>query len=493
MVTLILIIPKWGLLMISKNINDNKNRIRYLFGNSSDLVFHQFETLSETGAMVVYINGLVDKSALNDSIIRPLLEDLISPYDIKSTIYISEIKEAKTLKDAVDSIIDGHVLLFFENFDYAFIMNICRYEKRSIQESSSEQVIRGPKESFIEDLYVNRTLIRRKIRNQNLIFEDYIFGRQTNTKVSICYIKGIVNDEILAELKARLNTIDIDGVIDSHYIEEHIEDAPRSLVATIYDTEKPDVVVGKLLEGRIGIICDGSPVVLTLPRLFIEDLMTAEDYYLRPQFATYLRVMRVVAFFASMMLIGTYIAIATFHQEMIPTKLLLSIATQREGVPLPAFLEGVLMLIFFEFLKEAGLRLPKPINTTVALVGGLVIGQASVDAGLVSGFMIIVVAASGITEFVNLQLRELVVLYRFVFLFLGALFGLYGISSGSIILIFHLVSIKSFGVPFMYPLAPYDKEGMKDFMRRSPLKKYNYRPKYISSKDARKRSADNEE
>ncbi len=492
MATLNIVIQKWGLLMISKIIQDNKNQIRDLFGNSSDLVFHQFETLSEANAMVVYINGLVDKKALNDSIIRPLLEDLISPLDVKSTIYITEIKETKELKEAVDSIIDGNVLLFFEEFDFAFIMNISSYEKRSIQESSSEQVIRGPKESFIEDLNVNRTLIRRKIRNKNLIFEDYIFGRQTNTRVSICYIKGIVNDEILAELKARLNTIDIDGVIDSHYIEEYIEDAPRSPVATIYDTERPDIVVGKLLEGRIAIICDGSPSVLTLPRILIEDFMNSEDYYLRPHFATYLRVMRLAAFFTSMLLIGTYIAIATFHQEMIPTKLLISIASQRKGVPLPAFLEGLVMIIFFEFLKEAGLRLPKPINTAVALVGGLVIGQASVDAGIVSSFMVIVVAASGITEFVNLQLRELVVIYRFVFLILGSLFGLYGISSGLIMLIFHLVSIKSFGVPFMYPLAPYDKEGMKDFMYRSPIKNFNYRPKYISSKDARKRSPDNE-
>lgn len=478
--------------MISKNIQDNKSRITETFSNTSDLVFHQFETLSETTAMVVYINGLVDKKALNESIIRPLLEDLVSPHDVKSTIYITETKEAKNLKDTVTSIIEGHVMLFFEGFDYALIINICSYETRSIQESSSEQVIRGPKESFIEDLYVNRTLLRRAIRNSDLIFEDRVLGRHTNTKVSIFYIKGIVNEEILAELKARLDTIDTDALLDSHYIVEYIEDAPNSLVSTIFATEKPDVVAGKILEGRIGILCDGSPMALTLPRIFVEDFMTAEDYYLRPQFATFLRIIRITAYFISMLLIGIYISISTFHQEMIPTKLLISIASQRNTVPLPAFLEGLFMLLFFEFLKEAGLRLPKAIGVTVSLVGGLVIGQAAVQAGLVSAIMVIVVAASGITEFINLQLRELVVLYRFIFLILGALFGLYGVACGLVIMAFHMVSLKSFGVPFMYPIAPYDPAVFKDFFFRVSIKKFNYRPKYISDEKSRIRSGDSD-
>ena len=479
--------------MISKAIYESKIKIKEIFSDTSDLVVHEFETLSDTTAMVVYLNGLVDKRALNEYIIGPLIEDLISPMDVKDTIFLSEVEEVKDYETITNSLTDGHVMLFLEDLDFCYVLNICSYETRSIQESSSEQVIRGPKESFIEDLYVNKTLIRRKIRNNNLIFEDYVMGRQTNTKVSIFYIKGIVNEDILAELKSRLSTIDADSILDSHYIVEYIEDAPNSLVSTIFNTEKPDVVAGKILEGRIGILCDGSPVALTLPRFFVEDFMAPEDYYLRPQFGTFLRLIRIVSYFFSMLLLGTYIAIATFHQEMIPTKLLISIASQREGVPLPAFLEGLVMLLFFEFLKEAGLRLPKPLGATVSLVGGLVIGQAAVQAGLVSAIMVIIVGLSGITEFVNLQLRELVVFYRFILLFMGVSFGLYGIACGLIIMGFHMVSLKSFGVPFMYPIAPFDLVGQKDFLLRVNLTKFNYRPKYIADKKSRKRSADNEE
>lgn len=474
--------------MITRDIEENKAKITELFINSADLVLHKFETLSGSVSMVAYINGLVDKEALNENIIKPLIESLISPTDIKSTLYITEMKEAHNLEEAVDSITDGHVVLFNEELEFAYILNICKYERRSIVESSSEQVIRGSKESFVEDLFVNRTLIRRRVRNKNLVFEDYVFGEQTNTKVSIVYIKGIVNEDILAELKSRLSKIKADAILDSYYIEEYIEDSPNSLIATLYDTEKPDVLAGKILEGRIGIICDGSPNVLTLPMVFIENLMTAEDYYLRSQFAIYLRIIRLLALMVSTLLIGVYIALATFHQGMIPTKLLISISSQREGTPFPVLLEGILMILFFEFLKEAGLRLPKPLGATVTLVGGLVIGQAAVDAGLVSAIMIIIVSASGITEFVNPQLREAIVVYRIFFLVLGGLVGLYGIASGLIIVAFHLVSIKSFGVPYMYPIAPYDKEGMKDFINRAKLKKFNYRPKYIANKKASKRS-----
>ncbi len=476
--------------MISKMINESKIKIKEIFSNTSDLVIYEFETLSDTPAMIVYLNGLVDKRALNEYVIGPLIEKLISPLEVRNTIYLSEVEEVKDYGIVTKSLTDGHVMLFLEGLDFSYVLNICSYETRSIQESSSEQVIKGPKESFIEDLFVNKTLIRRKIRNNNLIFEDYVIGQETNTKVSVFYLKGIVNEEILAELKARLNTIHMDAIIDSHYISEHIDDNPYNFVSTIFNTEKPDVVAGKILEGRIGILCDGSPLALTLPRIFVEDFMTSEDYYLRPQFSTFLRFIRIIAYFTSMLLLGSYIAVSLYHREMIPTKLLISIASQRQGVPLPAFLEGLLMLIFFEFLKEAGLRLPKPIGATVSLVGGLVIGQAAVQAGLVSAIMVIIVSVSGITEFINLHLRELVVLYRFVFLALGSLFGLYGIACGLVIMGFHMVSIKSFGVPFLYPIAPYDPVGLKDFLLRASLKKLNYRPKYIADENSRKRSAD---
>ena len=476
------------IILISKNLQENKDTLIELFNNSSDFVINEFVTLANTNVFVAYINGLIDKDALNENILYPLMNELVSPMDIKNTIYISGIGECDSMDDAVMTITSGQVVLFHEGSEIAYMLNLCNYAKRAIVESASEQVLRGPKEAFIEDIFVNKTMIRRKIRNRNLVFDDYIFGEQTNTRVSIVYIDGIVNPDILAELKARLKKIKIDAVLDGHYLEEFIDDAPKSLLPTLYNTEKPDVAAAKILEGRIAILCDGSPNVMALPCIFVENLMTAEDYYVKPLYAIYFRVIRGLSFFVSIMLAGVYISLISFHQEMIPTKLLISIAGQREGVPLASFLEALLMIMFFEILKEAGLRLPKPVGQTVTLVGGLVIGQAAVEAGLVSAIMVIIVSASGITEFVNPALKQIVIIYRLILFVLGSAFGLFGVTCGFIILVLHMVSVKSFGVPYLYPIAPYDKEGMKDVLRRSPLKKLNYRPKYIANKNSRKRS-----
>ncbi|WFA09926.1 spore germination protein [Tissierella sp. Yu-01] len=474
--------------MISKHVIENKTKLTQLFHNSSDLVFYELETLANNHALIVYIDGLIDKRALNEFVIMPLLNNDISPKEIKSSIYLAEIKEIFKLKEVISELVNGHVVLFNEDIDYAYVLKLCQYEKRSVNESSTEQVIKGPKEAFVEDLFTNKTLIRRIIRNRNLVFEDFVFGKQTNTQVSIVYINGIVNQDILAELKARLHKINIDAILDVHYIEEYLDDAPKSLIRTVYNTEKPDVLAGKILEGRIGVLCDGSPNAITLPKIFIEDIMTPEDYYLKPLFGTYLRIIRFIAFFISILLVGVYISLVNYHQEMIPTPLLISLAGQREGVPFPSFLEGLIMIFFFEIMKEAGLRLPKPIGQTVTLIGGLVIGQAAVEAGLVSAIMVIIVSASGISEFVNPSFRDLIVMYRMIFIILGGLFGLFGIVCGFIIMTFHLISLKSFGVPYLFPIAPYDKEGMRDFLRREPLKKLNYRPKYIADKESRRRN-----
>lgn len=474
--------------MISKDLQENKSKIKELFNNSSDLVLYEFQTLADDGAMVVYINGFVDKEALNESILQPLMRDLTSPLDIKSTVSISGTEESNNIDNIIMAITSGSVVLFHDGLAICYLYNLASYEKRQIQVTENEQVLKGPKEAFVEDIGVNMTLIRRKIRNNNLVFEDMIFGRETNTKVSIVYIDGIVNEDILAELKARLKKIDMDAVLDIGYIEEYIDDAPGSMSNTVYNTEKPDVVAGKILEGRIGILCDGSPSVTTLPSVFTENLMVSEDYYLKPSHATYLRIIRIISFFTSITLAGIYIALINYHQEMIPTQLLISMARQREGVPLPSFLEAILMMLFFELLKEAGLRLPTPVGQTATIVGGLVIGQAAVDANLVSGVMVIIVSASGITEFVNPQLKQMIIFNRFALFIFGATFGLYGLVCGMLLLTFHLASIRSFGVPYLYPIAPYDKQAMRDFVRRAPMRKMNYRPKYMSSKYSRRRS-----
>lgn len=477
--------------MISNNIQENIQNIKELFNNSSDLIIYEFITNCKDKAFIVYIEGIIDKKILNEDLLKPLLLKLESIKEIKSTVFISPSIEVTELKDCVSPIINGSVALFVEDFDKVYLFTLEKWNKRQIEPPTTEMVIRGPKQAFVENIEVNKTLIRRIIKNEDLVFEDYILGVQTNTTVSLTYLKSVARQEILEEIRARVKDIDTGSILEGGYIESFITDKPKRIFATISHSEKPDVIVSKMLEGNIAILCDGSPNVLTAPKLFIESLQSPEDYYVDAKFATFLRLIRLIAFIISFSLPGIYIAIVLFHQEMIPTSLLISIAGQREGVPLSSAFEAFVMIIFFEIMKESGIRLPQAIGQAVTLVGGLVIGQAAVDAGVISATMVIVVAATGLAEFVVPKLREMITVYRIVFLILGSIAGLYGVILGFVFLVSELVSMKSFGVPFMWPFAPYDKEGIKDTIVKYPVEKLKLRPKVIANKDSLKRSGDN--
>lgn len=470
--------------MISKNIEENKQGIKELFNNSSDLILYEFKTLTKDKALIAYIGGIIDKDTLNDSLIKPLMLELKALQDIDSTVYISPSIKAIELKDCIIPITNGDVALFIQGSQIIHIFRISKWEKRSIDRVTSEMVIRGPKQGFVEDIDVNKALIRRIIKNQDLIFEDYILGIQTNTIVSLVYLKDIVKPGVLEELRIRIKGIKIGSILENGYIEGFISDNTKMLISTVAYSERPDVTTSKILEGSVGILCDGSPNVLTVPKLFIENLHSPEDYYIKPKFATFLRMIRLFAFCISFILPGIYIALVLFHQEMIPTPLLISIAGQREAVPLSSSLEAFMIIILFEILKESGLRLPQAIGTAVTLVGGLVIGTAAVDAGVISATMVIIIAATGMAEFVVPKLREMITVYRIVFLILGTISGLYGITLGLVFLVSNLVSTKSFGVPFMWPIAPYNKEGMKDFIIKYPLQEMNLRPEVIADNDS---------
>lgn len=473
--------------MISKNIKENRDTLTKMFNNTSDLSLREFDTLCGERAMIVYIKGLTSKDEMNNTIIKPLMKDLISKEDVLSTVYLSDVEIIEEIEDAISPLTDGYSILFIEDIEIAYIFDTGAWDKREITEPTVEQVIRGSKEGFIEDIGTNKVLIRRKLKNRNLVFKDYTMGTKTNTKVSLAYINGIVNPEILEEVKSRIEKIEIDRVLETGYIEHYIEDAPKSLICTMYKTEKPDVVVGKILEGRVAILCDGTPTVLTAPKVFIENLQMAEDYVYRSQYGTYLRMLRLVSIFISVLLPGVFVSLETFHHEMIPTDLLISMAKHKEGIPFSSLVEAILMIFFLEVIKESGLRIPKNIGTAVTVVSGLVLGQTAVEAGLVGPIMVIVIAATGISEFMIPDQREMIVIYRFLILLLGGFLGLFGITVGVVIIVTHLISLKSFGVPYLYPIAPYDKEGIKDFILMRPIKEMNYRPKYIANKDNRKR------
>ncbi len=472
--------------LISKKISLNKEEIIKTFNNTSDLVTYEFETNSNIKAMVCYIEGLIDKDLLDRDIIKPAIESLDSPKKIKKIIYISNMEEVNLFQEVADKMTYGSVAIFIEGIRKCYIINLNHWEKRAIEEPQGEAVVRGPKEGFIEDISVNKAMLRRRIRNNDLVFEDYIIGKQTRTKVSISYIQGIVNEQALKEVISKVKNIDIDGVLESGYIEQLIEDSPTSLISTIANTQKPDVVVGKLLEGRVAVFCDGTPHVLTIPKFFVEDIQTSEDYYSRPYFATFLRSLRIFSLFLSIILPGLYVALQTFHQEMLPTVLLITMAGAREGVPFPAIIEAFLMVLMLELIKESGIRLPKAVGSAVSIVGALVLGQAAVEAGIVSAPMVIVVAVTAIAEFAVPSLVEGVVLYRFILILLGGFMGLYGMTCGLVVITIQIISLNSFGVPFGFPVAPSNRQGLKDFIIRFPLWSFIFRPEALEKRNIKR-------
>ena len=484
--------PKKGvIIMIIKDMETIKKEIKALFNNTSDLVLYEFTTLCGDLALIIYIDGLVDKFSLNDDLIKPLTLNLLHPKEVLSTVFLADSMEVKKIEDILRPLTNGYAILFMEGLEIAYGFEMIKWNIRAIEEPGGERVIRGPKEGFIEDIQINKSLIRRRIRNNNLVFEDYVLGTQTNTNISLVYIKGIVKEEILEELRNRIKKVSLDGVLDSEYIEYYIEDAPNSMICTMGHTEKPNVAAGRILEGRIGIICDGSPDVLTIPKLFIENIQMADDYYSRHQYSTFLRLIRLTALILSIFLPGFIVSLKTFHQEMIPTQLLMTMAVNVENVPFTPLIEALVMVFFLEMIKESGLRIPNNIGTAVTVVSGLVLGQTAVQAGLVGPTMVIAIALSGITEFIVPDQKEIIVIYRLIILILGGIIGLFGIACGSFLMVAHLISLKSFGVPYMYPIAPYDSQGMKDFIFMRPLKDMTYRPKPLTD-NRRRRGGKNE-
>jgi len=354
------------------------------------------------------------------------------------------------------------------------------WDQRGIDEPETEIVTKGPREGFVETLYTNRSMLRRKIRNPNLVFESLDLGTQTNTEINIVYIDGIANEEILKELKKRLSKIDLDAILDDGYIEELIRDERYCAFNTVGYTERPDVVAGKILEGRVAVMCDGSPVALTVPYLFVENLQSNEDYYSGFVMASINRIVRLVAFFLTIATPGLYIAIATNHHELIPPKLLFSVVAARKGVPFPTIIEILGMILVFELLRESGLRLPKGLGQTISIVGALVLGQAAVEAKFVSAPVVIVIGITAITSFIFYRINAVLILSRVALSLLGAAFGLYGLTLGLILLFMHMYSLRSFGIPYMRYLGSTKQQEVKDALFRNPWWHMNYRPKAFS-------------
>ncbi|WP_051663577.1 spore germination protein [Alicyclobacillus macrosporangiidus] len=428
--------------------------------------------------LIVYVDGLLDFRHLDDMVLKPLLFD--EPRHDAATnpaewlqmcaVPVGETRVVGTLSEAVRRILAGDAGMFIQGSDRAVMASIRGWEKRTIEEPNSEQVIRGPREGFVETLRVNTSLVRRRIRSPKLKVEALSLGTLTNTDVAILYIEGVADETVVEEVRQRVRDIQIDGVLETGYIEEFIEDCWWSPFPTLMDTERPDIVAAQLLEGRVAILVDGTPYALVAPMTFWMGLQANEDYYARAMIATAIRWLRLCFGFIALFLPSFYVALVSFQQEMVPTTFLLNVAASQEATPFPAVVEAFMMEFMFETLREAGVRLPRAVGSAISIVGALVIGQAAVQAGIVSAPMVIVVATTGIASFtiprfaVGIAIR----LLRFPLLFLAGTLGFFGITIGLIAILIHLSMLRSFGVPYFEPLAPMQGWHLRDVLIRAP-------------------------
>ncbi|PUA37216.1 spore germination protein [Paenibacillus elgii] len=390
---------------------------------------------------------------------------------------VGDIKLTRHFQAVKSAVLVGHTVLLIEGCNQALSVDTSGGQRRNVTEPTSQTVVRGPQEGFTEALQTNIALIRRKIKSPDIRVETRQIGRVTQTDVSIMFIEGIVDADIIRQVRDRLGQINIDGILESNYIEEFIQDSKYSVFPTVRNSERPDSVAAALLEGRVAILIDGTPYVLIVPAVFAQFMQSAEDYYHRADYGL-VRLLRYMALVISLLAPSLYIAITTFHQEMIPTSLLVSLAAQREGIPFPAFIEALMMEVTFEFLREAGIRMPRAVGTSISIVGALVLGSAAVDAGLVSPAMVIIVSITAISGFIfpSFDMGISIRMLRFGYMALGASFGIFGIIVGLIALVLHMCHLSSFGVPYLSPMAPFKLADQKDAIVRVPWWQMYTRP-----------------
>ena len=479
---------------ISTDLQSNLDLFHARLGDSPDIVIRKLGDAAEgmnrsRQFALMYVDGLVDCASINEMIAEITKQTEREMFKLQSSQSFYQFLKNHALaaggvteSDKVDkvllSIFNGNVVVLVDGCGKTLVVDMAGGNLRSVEEPSSQTVIRGPKDGFTESLRTNTSLIRRKVKSPDLRIDAKVIGSQTQTNVAVVYLKGVAKEEIVQEIHRRLDTIQIDGILEGSYIEEFIQDAKMTVFPTMINTERPDAASAAILEGQVVIIVDGTPFVLIMPVTFFKFFQSSEDYYQRYDISTFLRMIRYISFLVSMLLPSLYIAITTFHQEMLPTTLLIGLAAQRDGVPFPALLEALLMEITFEVLREAGVRMPRVIGPAISIVGALVLGQAAVQAGLVSGAMVIVVSFTAIANFVIPAINMAIAarLTRFFLMILGATLGLFGIISGLMFLLIHMASLRSFGVPYLVPVAPMVVRNLKDIFVRAPWWKMNTRP-----------------
>ncbi|ARK30700.1 spore germination protein [Halalkalibacter krulwichiae] len=478
---------------ISPSLNKNEEEFNAVFDKTFDFKIEKVLVGNSEG-LILYLSTMVDAQAIKEAI-RPALvvahkkqETISSSSDLK--LFQKEYLPSQNVVDVsynhevVWYILSGYTVLLVGGLSDGLAIMTTTTDKRSIDQSQTQTIIRGPQDSFTEVKTTNVSLLRRRIKNPHLKSENFIVGKDTQTSICMVYLDDVANDSIVNEVRKRIENISTNAVFDSGNVEEYLVDKVITPFPMIYHTDRPDAIAADIVEGKVAIVVDGSPFVLSTPVVFTDFFQVSEDYYQGFMMASMLRMLRYLAFLIALLLPSMYIGLTTFHHELIPTGLIVSIQAQREGVPFPAVVELLLMEITFEILREAGVRMPRVVGQTVSIVGALVIGQAAVEAGVVSHVLIIVVALTAMAGFVSpiYSFANATRLLRFALILITAALGLLGTLIGFLLIITHLCNLKSYGVPYLAPMGPLIMEDQKDVFVRLPMQVMQQRPNYLSAK-----------
>ncbi|RKN80597.1 spore germination protein [Paenibacillus ginsengarvi] len=473
-----------------------------LCGGNDDFSIRRFHVFGRYPAAMFYYSTMIDQTMVNGHILKPFMyvplhlekQDIefrrLKEVLLQDSIFHSDVAIEIQFSKLVHSVLSGKTVVIIDGMEEAFVIGTRNIEQRAIDQPQTEQVIRGPREGFIEPIATNIALLRYRLQTTDLRINTMEIGRRTKSKVAICYMEGIANPDLLKEVKRRLSAIDIDGIMDSGYLEQFIEDNHLSPFPQVQYTERPDKVSANLLEGRVAILVDGSPLALVVPTVFSQFYQTVEDYTERFVLMSAIRLARLVALVFSLVFPSLYVAIISFNPELIPTEFAVAVAGGRAGVPFPAIIEVLVIEVAMEVLREATIRLPQQVGGALSIVGVLVIGQAAVAAGFASPITVVIIALTTIGSFATpaynaaLALR----LLRFPLIIMAGIFGLYGVMIGLILIANHLLSLKSFGVPYLSPLVPGNFQGMKDLLIRGPLWWMTNRPSFLHTPNLTKLS-----
>lgn len=470
--------------LLAESLEINQEQFRKLFSDSPDLIIREFTISAEKTlqAMIVYLENLVDKNRINEDFLRRLAHDAakiavrncnpsqIGLYLKTQMMTVSPLGSKDTLRTAADSLLSGDTLLLIQGFNEALSLDTKGWPRRELAVPEVEETIRGPRESFVENLGTNIALLRRRVSHPDLTVETLQVGRKTKTQVDIVYLKGSINPDIVAEIRRRVERIKADGVLGAGHLEQWIGDAPLSIFPTLAYSERPDVVAAKILDGRAAIIIDGNPEVLTVPALFSESFWTADDFNSNPFYTVLMRVIRYIAFAISILGPAAYVALSAYHQELIPTQLFVRMAAGVEGAPFPVFIEVIIIGLLFEIFREAGIRLPRPVGPAITIVSMLVVAQSSIAMGLVGVSTVVVVSVTAIASLAIPSQANVSILIRLFLVLLSIILGAYGILLGLMLIMAHALSLRSYGIPYFYPVAPFNHKHFKeDVVLKTPL------------------------